>query len=249
VGRCLAQCLVLLAVSKEFQEIRAMKSKLVSAAIIFSLMISLNTQAHAAGAGAVLKGGVRLENGTTRLARPGGNAAPTLSTADAIPVAPPRKSTLGGGVQGSGLIDRTAFATLPAGPLSASAQEQNSRFDIGAERSSKKMTLAWEAWHKQLSSEIYARWQEVALIRGRATMRVTITRDHHVIAQLTSPSGIRRFDSTLLDVVNSLDGNPGLSFPAGSQRQQVSFEADYIADTDVKGGYSWTKNDYETVQQ
>lgn len=80
-------------------------------------------------------------------------------------------------------------------------------------------------------------------------MRVTITRDHHVIAQLTSPSGIRRFDSTLLDVVNSLDGNPGLSFPAGSQRQQVSFEADYIADTDVKGGYSWTKNDYETVQQ
>jgi hypothetical protein len=22
-----------------------------------------------------------------------------------------------------------------------------------------------------------------------------------------------------------------------------------IADTDVKGGYSWTKNDYETVQQ
>jgi hypothetical protein len=91
--------------------------------------------------------------------------------------------------QGSGLIDRTAFATLPAGPLSASAQEQNSRFDIGAERSSKKMTLAWEAWHKQLSSEIYARWQEVALIRGRATMRVTITRDHHVIAQLTSPSG------------------------------------------------------------
>jgi hypothetical protein len=86
--------LVLLAVSKEFQEIRAMKSKLVSAAIIFSLMISLNTQVHAAGAGAVLKGGVRLENGTTRLTRPGGNAAPTLSTADAIPVAPPRKSTI-----------------------------------------------------------------------------------------------------------------------------------------------------------
>ncbi len=228
-----------------------MKSKLVSvsAAVIFSLMLSLNLQAQAAGSGPVLQGGVRLENGTTRLTRPGGNAAPTLSTADAIPVAPPRKSTLAGGASGSGLIDRTAFASLPAGPLSAAAQSQNNSFDIGAERSSKQMTLAWEAWHKQLSSEIYARWQEVALIRGRATMRVTVTRDHHVIAQLTSPSGNRRFDSTLLDVVNSLDNNAGLSFPAGSQRPQVSFEADYIADTNVKGGYSWTKNDYETVQQ
>lgn len=226
-----------------------MKSKLVSTSVIISLMISLNSQAQAAGTGAVLKGGVRLENGSTRLARPGGNATPVLSTADAVPVAPPRKTSIAGGVQGSGLIDRTAFAALPAGPLSASAQAQNNRFDIGAERSSKQMTLAWEAWHKQLSSEIYARWQEVALIRGRATMRVTVTRDHHVIAQLTSPSGNRRFDSTLLDVVNSLDNNPGLSFPAGSQRPQVSFEADYIADTNVKGGYSWTKNDYETVQQ
>ena len=226
-----------------------MKSKLVRIAIVFSLMISSDSQAQAAGTGAVLKGGVRLENGTTRLTRPGGDAAPALSTADAIPVAPPRKSTIAGGVSGSGLIDRTAFTALPAGPLSAAAQGQNNRFDIGAERSSKQMTLAWEAWHKQLSSEIYARWQEVALIRGRATMRVTVTRDHHVIAQLTSPSGNRRFDSTLLDVVNSLDNNPGLSFPAGSQRPQVSFEADYIADTNVKGGYSWTKNDYETVQQ
>lgn len=52
-----------------------------------------------------------------------------------------------------------------------------------------------------------------------------------------------------MDVVNSLDGNQGLSFPTGSNRQQVSFEADYIADSNVKGGYSWTKNDYETVQQ
>jgi hypothetical protein len=234
-----------------------MKSKFANLALI-ALQIScvlLPLQAQAAGTSSVLKGGVRLENGTTRLSRPSGNAAPALSTADSIPVAPPRNNTLSGGAQGSGLIDKTAFSALPAGPLtplnpsSGNAQAQNSRFDIGAERSSKQLTLAWEAWHKQLSSEIYARWQEVALIRGRATMRVTVTRDHHVIAQLTSPSGNRRFDSTLLDVVNSLDGNAGLSFPTGSQRPQVSFEADYIADSNVKGGYSWTKNDYETVQE
>ncbi len=208
---------------------------------------SYTPDAHAAGS--VLKGGVRLENGSTRLARPSGNSAPTLSTADAAPpVAPQRNTSLFASAQGSGLIDKTAFTALPAGPLSGAAQAQNNKFDIGAERNSKQLTLAWEAWHKQLSSEIYARWQEVAMIRGRASMRVTVTRDHHVIAQLTSPSGNHRFDRTLLDVVNSLDGNPGLNFPTGSQRPQVSFEADYIADTNVKGGYSWTKNDYETVQ-
>jgi len=199
-------------------------------------------------AGSTLKGGVRLENGSTRLARPSANSATTLSTADTIPVAPPRNTSLFASAQGSGLIDKTAFTALPVGPLSGAAQAQNNKFDIGAERNSKQLTLAWEAWHKQLSSEIYARWQEVAMIRGRATMRVTVTRDHHVIAQLNSPSGNHRFDTTLLDVVNSLDGNPGLNFPSGSQRPQVSFEADYIADTNIKGGYSWTKNDYETVQ-
>ncbi len=234
-----------------------MKNKTINCYLSFLLALSCNSytpDAHAAGS--VLKGGVRLENGSTRLARPSGNSAPTLSTADSVPVAPQRNTSLFASAQGSGLIDKTAFTALPAipanpssgRPLSGAAQAQNNKFDIGAERNSKQLTLAWEAWHKQLSSEIYARWQEVAMIRGRASMRVTVTRDHHVIAQLTSPSGNHRFDSTLLDVVNSLDGNPGLNFPTGSQRPQVSFEADYIADTNVKGGYSWTKNDYETVQ-
>jgi hypothetical protein len=233
-----------------------MKNKLILlsvAAMLASAAVGSGAMVQEAqAAGSVLKGGVRLENGATRLSRPAGSGV-ALTPVDAIPVAPPiappRQNTLSASAQGSGLIDKTAFTALPAGPLSGAAQAQNSKFDIGAERGSKQLTLAWEAWHKQLSSEIYARWQEVALIRGRATMKVTVTKDHHVIAQLTSPSGNRRFDSTLMDVVNSLDGNQGLSFPTGSNRQQVSFEADYIADSNVKGGYSWTKNDYETVQQ
>lgn len=38
-------------------------------------------------------------------------------------------------------------------------------------------------------------------------------------------------------------------FLLGLQRQVVSFEADYIADTDVQPGYSWVKGDYEKVHQ
>jgi hypothetical protein len=45
-----------------------------------------------------------------------------------------------------------------------------------------------------------------------------------------------------------LNGNPGLTFPSQSERQSVSFEADYVAATDIKPGYSWVKNDYEHIQ-
>jgi hypothetical protein len=198
----------------------------------------------------VLKGGVQLQGAGTRLSRSTG-----LQTSNSVPTAPPvRLSRLSGGARDSGLIDTSQFAALPAradstAPLSGSAQAANNKFDIGAERNSRTLTLAWDAWHKQLSAEIYARWSRVASVRGRATMRVTVTRDHHVIAQLINPSGNWRFDNDLLDVINSLDNNPGLSFPAGSQRQSVSFEADYIADSNIQGGYSWTHNDYEQVNQ
>lgn len=200
----------------------------------------------------VLQGGVRLDGSGTRLSRGTGGG---LQTANTVPVAPPaRLSRLSAGANSAGLIDASQFAALPANaqataPLSGAAQAANNRFDIGSERNSRVLTLAWDAWHKQLSAEIYARWSRVASVRGRATMRVTVTRDHHVIAQMLRPSGNWHFDNDLLDVINGLDNNPGLSFPSGSQRQSVSFEADYIADSNVQGGYSWTHNDYETVNQ
>lgn len=175
-----------------------------------------------------------------------------LNTApSAIPVAPPRIKRPEVTNAFTGLVDKAQFATLPpaASAPTLSGSAQNNRFDIGAERNSRTLTLAWESWHKQLSREIYSRWQEVAFIPGRATMAVIVTRDRHIIAKITQASGNRRYDSVLIDVVNSLEGNPGLNFPAGSQRKEVSFEADYIADTNVRGGYSWNKNDYETVQQ
>ncbi len=80
-------------------------------------------------------------------------------------------------------------------------------------------------------------------------MRVTVTKDHHIFGQIIESSHNPRFDGTLLQVIRSLDMNPGLSFPGGSARQSVSFIADYVADTNVQGGYSWEKNDTERVKQ
>lgn len=219
-----------------------------SAALSCSMVFALVPSSVGAS---VLKGGVQIQGAGTRLSRDSGTG---LQTANAIPTAPPRLSRLTAGANSTGLIDTSQFASIPAhadsnAPLSGSAQAANNKFDIGAERNSRTLTLAWDAWHKQLSAEIYARWSRVASVRGRATMRVTVTRDHHCIAQIITPSGNWRFDNDLLDVIGSLDNNPGLSFPSGSQRQSVSFEADYIADSNVRGGYSWTRGDTETINQ
>ncbi len=67
--------------------------------------------------------------------------------------------------------------------------------------------------------------------------------------RLVRSSGNFEFDQGLMLAVNSLNGNPGLTFPSQSERQSVSFEADYMAATDIQPGYSWVKNDYEHIQK
>lgn len=209
-----------------------------------------------------LEGNVQQDDTITRLERPGaqnggvqdGNAP--LRIARPVPQVAP--SFRGNNMKG--LVDTTAFA-----PLRGNAQDNggklglvqpgefaplaNAKFDLGADRGSRELVLAWEAWHKQLSHEIYSRWSEVAMIPGKATVKVTVTKDRQILTELVDASGNRRFDHILLDTIHSLNGDPGLTFPAKSERQEVSFEADYIAATDVKPGFSWVKNDYEKVQQ
>ncbi len=136
-----------------------------------------------------------------------------------------------------GLLQPAQFGTIP-----------NSKFDLGAERGSKELTLAWEAWHKQLSAAVYQTWSDIASVPGEATLSITVTRDHHISARLVRSSGNFEFDRGLMAAVKALDGNPGLTFPSQSERQSVSFEADYVAATDIKPGYSWVKNDYEHIQ-
>jgi hypothetical protein len=192
----------------------------------------------------VLQGGVHLDGSMARLGRPAldgnANAGP--------PMAPPPNTLTGYANQGGGgLVGSGQFDNSPNNSLVSGADKN--AFEIGADRGSKELTVAWDAWHQQLSKEIYARWQELAYDRGRATMRVTVTKDHHIFGQITNSSHNMRFDGTLTEVIRSLDMNPGLSFPSGSARQTVSFIADYVADTNVQGGYSWEKNDTEKVKQ
>ncbi len=159
-------------------------------------------------------------------------------------------------LQGSA-VDASAFAAEPpkTDPLQSGVVDNNDfaqapkNFDIGAERGSREMMLAWEKWHKQLSEAIYTRWQRIARDPGRATIRITVTRSHHVSYIVLNSHGGPEFEGSIVEAIQSIDGNPGLNFPAKSERNQVSFEADYVAASNVRPGYSWVKNDYEKVKE
>jgi hypothetical protein len=103
------------------------------------------------------------------------------------------------------------------------------KFDIGADRGSREIMLAWERWHHQLSQAIYERWSARAVSPGQATLRITVTKNHQLLPTVISCRGGPGFEESLMDAINSLQNNPGLAFPSQSLRQEVSFEADYVA--------------------
>lgn len=196
----------------------------------------------------MLEGSVNQSSHVTRLTRSNQlNSGATMNAAP--PLAPPVVRLN----RGTGLVDNTKFASTPlrgnVDQAGLGGLASGDRFDIGADRNSRELTLAWEQWHKQLSKAIYDTWSAMVDHRGRATLRVNVDRGRQITINVISSNGGSRFTDSLMAAIESLEGNAGLTFPTGSKRQMVSFEADYIADTDVQPGYSWVKGDYEKVRQ
>lgn len=123
-------------------------------------------------------------------------------------------------------------------------------FDIGVDKNSAELVLAWERWHKQLCKTIYFRMARRSATAGAgyATVYITVTRDHRITGELQMHSGNSAITSAYMDTIRSLNGNPGLTFPEKSQRNQVSFPYSVLRASNITPGYSWIKNDYETVR-
>lgn len=237
-----------------------MNRRFLNSAIALSILLAPYTVN--ASFAQTLEGGVSKSDSVMRLARPVSGAV--QDTSDSMPpVAPPRRIARAPLSSGTGLVDTSAFAPLAARVSRESFPKNDSRlgvaspaqfdtprgFDLGAEANERELKLAWDRWHQQLSKTIYENWSRVADEPGKATLRVTVTRNRTISIDVLRTSGSRSFDRTLIEVIQALSGNPGLNFPSGSQRQQVSFEADYMAASDVTPGYTWVKNDVETVRQ
>lgn len=228
--------------------------KILPVALVMASSAALSPIAAQPVSAEVLQGNISRNEAMTRLARPsglGGNISSLNTTSKMPPLAPPIQAQSSHLTAMGSKFDISTFKDSFNG-LSGAARSDDyaskNKFDLGADRNSRELTLAWERWHKQLSKAIYDSWSSQADEPGKSTLKVIVRRDRTVQVILVNTDASPRFNRQLKDVIMSLQGNPGLSFPTKSQRSQVSFEADYIAARNVTPGYSWVKDDYETVR-
>jgi hypothetical protein len=128
----------------------------------------------------------------------------------------------------------------------------NRSFDIGADRNNRELVLAWERWHKQFVATIYYRTERSCIPTraiGEARLAITVTKDHHISAQLISTRGSPVVAQCYTQGVLGLEGNPGLTFPSGSERDSVTFSYQYVQGHLPYSGYDWKHGDVETVRQ
>lgn len=228
--------------------------KILPVALVMASSAALSPIAAQPVSAEVLQGNISRNEAMTRLARPsglGGNISSLNTTSKMPPLAPPIQAQSSHLTAMGSKFDISTFKDSFNG-LSGAAKSDDyaskNKFDLGADRNSRELTLAWERWHKQLSKAIYDSWSSQADEPGKSTLKVIVRRDRTIQVILVNSDASPRFNRQLRDVIMSLQGNPGLSFPTKSQRSQVSFEADYIAARNVTPGYSWVKDDYETVR-
>jgi hypothetical protein len=215
--------------------------------IAFLSLLAISVSAFPATA-QTLQGGVRQDDFRIRRGQPGGGDNPMRiqrpqqgqaaeSPVNDLAFSDPLQGKADQQGPQKGLVESSEFANLPKG------------FDIGAERNSREMVLAWERWHKQFAGAVYSLWNRRAKTPGRALVRITVYKNRILDAEILSMRGGPEYRRTIMSVFRDINGNPGLTFPAKSLRDKVSFEAQYIADTDVDPGYSWLKGDVEKIRE
>lgn len=123
-------------------------------------------------------------------------------------------------------------------------------FDIGTDRNNRELVLAWERWHKQFAATVYTRTGRrlPAGAVGLASLTITVTKDHHISAEPGHAKGSPLVAQCYLQAVLSLEGNPGLTFPSGSERDVVSFLYTYAQGLLPYSGYDWKHGDVETIR-
>lgn len=119
-----------------------------------------------------------------------------------------------------------------------------------------QMKLAWDQWHKRVAESIYVKYNglaRVAFKRSRplaARVAYTVSRN----GQITNVRLIQRspnliFNTMIFGVLKSMNGNPILAFPQGSQRMSVEKTGTFLWNYNNVQGFKYTTNDRETIQQ
>jgi hypothetical protein len=120
-----------------------------------------------------------------------------------------------------------------------------------------ELKLQWDAWHKNVATTIYQRFSTLSnrfFAHGqplRAIVAYSVTRDGHIVnAHLTEKSPNIIYNTMVLTVVNSINGDIGvLAFPQGSRRFSVEKSGDFTVNWGPQEGFKFTTGDRETIQQ
>jgi hypothetical protein len=82
---------------------------------------------------------------------------------------------------------------------------------------------------------------------GGCAYKLTITRDHHLTIKILQSLGSPLLKQEVVAAAESLDGNPGLSFPEGSRREVAYDSLAVICGRNVHPGFDWEHGDFERI--
>lgn len=121
--------------------------------------------------------------------------------------------------------------------------------------SSQQMQLQWDEWHKRVAESIFVRFdayaqKAFAVSRPLACQAAyTVTRDRQITnVRVLQKSPNVVFNTMLLLVLKSMNGNPILEFPPGSRRMSVEKSGTFSRNCGVQG-FKFTTGDQETIKQ
>jgi hypothetical protein len=90
-------------------------------------------------------------------------------------------------------------------------------------------TISWDWWYARIAKVSERRLLKAVAKRGNPlgsnTISITVWPNHRIAVSLVQGDD-PDFDAATLEAYTSLDGNPTLEYPAGSQRKEVNFFID-----------------------
>jgi hypothetical protein len=178
--------------------------------------------------------------------------------------APPKKP-MSGNIQDSG-GDFNGQKMMPVHedpPYTPPPQQRQPNLQGGAQggRSndpdggSAEMQLLWDAWHKRVAESIFTRFNSLAQMAFKHSpplacqVSYMVARDGRVgNVQVLQKSSNPIFNTMLLGVINSMNGNPVLEYPPNSRRQFVEKTGTFTWNYGQQG-FKYTTGDQERIQQ
>lgn len=120
---------------------------------------------------------------------------------------------------------------------------------------SAEMQLLWDAWHKRVAESIFTRFNSLAQMAFKHSpplacqVSYMVARDGRVgNVQVLQKSSNPIFNTMLLGVINSMNGNPVLEYPPNSRRQFVEKTGTFTWNYGQQG-FKYTTGDQERIQQ